>query len=73
MYLGDNLITDSITGAGREFRATGVDALILLTKWTTRAVRRRGAGQRAAFTRLVEKPKEPKSTWRWSASTCSGR
>jgi glucose-1-phosphate thymidylyltransferase len=61
MYLGDNLLRDGITGLVERFRDGDSDALILLQKVPdpeSYGVAELDGGR---VTRLVEKPKEPKS------------
>ncbi|MGI9116852.1 MAG: glucose-1-phosphate thymidylyltransferase [Gaiellales bacterium] len=62
MYLGDNLLRDGVAGFVDEFRAGDADAMILLqhvpnpSEYGVAELDESGA-----VTRLVEKPKEPKS------------
>ena len=61
MYLGDNLLRDGITSLVEQFRAGGSDAMILLQRVPdpeSFGVAELDGGR---VTRLVEKPKEPKS------------
>jgi glucose-1-phosphate thymidylyltransferase len=62
MYLGDNLLRDGITDLVQQFRAEAPDAMILLTPVPDPehyGVAELDGDQRV--TRLVEKPKEPKT------------
>ncbi len=62
MYLGDNLIIGGISGLVEEFRRTGPDALILLTKVSNpSAFGVAELGPSGQIVRLVEKPRQPPS------------
>ncbi|WP_322760813.1 glucose-1-phosphate thymidylyltransferase [Frankia sp. Cr2] len=62
MYLGDNLIIGGISGFVEEFKRSGPDALILLTKVANpSAFGVAELGPQGQVIRLVEKPEEPPS------------
>ena len=71
MYLGDNLLSDGITELVDQFRHSEPDALILLTPVPDPEHYGVAELDGDRIVRLVEKPKDPQSTSRWSASTCS--
>ena len=74
MYLGDNLLQGGIADLVDKFREHGPEALILLTPVPD--PENYGVAELdddGAVVRLVEKPAEPASTSRSSASTCSRR
>ena len=74
MYLGDNLLRDGLRGLVASFRADEPHALILLTPVDDpQSYGVAELDEHDDIVRLIEKPKDPPRTWRWSASTCSRR
>jgi glucose-1-phosphate thymidylyltransferase len=61
MYLGDNLLRDGITNLVNTFRASGPDALILLTRVSDPSSYGVAELEGERIVRLIEKPKDPPS------------
>ena len=73
MYLGDNLLNRGIVEFVEQFVKEKPAAQILLTPVPDPQMFGVAELQGDKVQRLVEKPKGRSRTWRWSASTCSGR
>jgi glucose-1-phosphate thymidylyltransferase len=74
MFLGDNVIQGGISPLIREFASSAWNSQIVLTRIAH--PEQYGVAEldeQGRIVRLVEKPKNRRVTWRWSASTCSTR